>query len=124
MLYLPEPNNYANSKMPLKAVVAIGPQILEHISSTQRKNSMKKGTPKNQRTIFIRPDRVQVDLFYLDLLGVSRAEMKDMLHRSDIAGIENVTAQDIEHMIMAEGIMYGIASMQVRPEPELEEPPF
>ena len=71
-----------------------------------------------QTQLFTKIKDIQLDLFYLDLLGVSRAEMMEMLERSNIQGTENITLEDIEFLIRAEGIKYGLASMQKRNKEE------
>ncbi len=71
-----------------------------------------------QSELLTNPKNVQIDLFYLNLLGVSLDEMERLVARSPIPGLRHVTRRNIETLIEAETILYGIASVQ---EPDEQE---
>ena len=79
-----------------------------------------------QKTIFVKPDKLQIDCFYLDLLGLDLDDILKLLNKSTIEGVEHISTDDISMMINAETILYAVASMQtpMQIDPDEIEIPF
>ena len=81
---------------------------------------------KKANNIFTSPKNLQMDCFYLDLLGLERVDIKKLLDKSDLEGTDEISLDHIYTLIEAETIMYGLASMQTPTEidPDEIEIPF